>query len=501
MSLKQQLANIVGSSQVIDDAVICEGYAKDQSFVKGKPPDCAVRPQTVEEIQEIVRLANRAKTPLIPYSSGLNLHGATLPANGGIVIDLTRMRKIEINEKDWFVIIEPGVTYEMLQDAVTEKGLRLMVPFGVPPGRSVLTSYLERDVMLAAASLEYGNNLIFDAELILPQGELLRTGCWNLGGRPGGFYGPGLNMLYKLWTGAQGTLGIFTRMIITVQHFSPQRRFFFIPFNSSEEIADIVKLIQRKEIGCECFGLNRFNLAALLTDEWEVPRQFPAAKKPSAQFDIVKKTLPAWTIIVGITGSPYFPEEKIQYEEDALRELCKEMGRAVDTRLPGFPDLEAVFLRESLRPWGILKKFNYRGSVHDLSFKVPLKRIHEVETAIAAGAQKDNYAAQDIGGYFVVMERGRAIHGEFDFHCDPTASEEKDRVIKMWLTASKDLMDKGALFDRPYGDWADMVYSRAPQYALKLKQIKQEMDPKGILNPGKLGFKFQKTEDSCQNSE
>jgi FAD/FMN-containing dehydrogenase len=49
-------------------------------------------------------------------------------------------------------------------------------------------------------------------------------------------------------------------------------------------------------------------------------------------------------------------------------------------------------------------------------------------------------------------------------------------------------MNGGALFDRPYGDWAVLVYERAPEYAAKLKQIKKEMDPQGILNPGKLCF-------------
>ena len=50
------------------------------------------------------------------------------------------------------------------------------------------------------------------------------------------------------------------------------------------------------------------------------------------------------------------------------------------------------------------------------------------------------------------------------------------------------LQDKGALFDRPYGYWAEMVYAKAPHYFSKLKQLKKEMDPQGILNPGKLGF-------------
>jgi hypothetical protein len=488
MSLKPQLEQIVGSSHVIDDPAILDGYAADQSFVIGKRPDIVVMPHAVEEIQQIVRLANSSKTPVVPFSSGLNLHGAALPSRGGLVIDLTRMKQIEINEDDWLVIIEPGVTYAELQDALNARGLRLMVPFGVPPQRSVLTSYLERDTMLAAAHIEYGNFLIHDTELILPDGELFRTGCWNLGGRPGGFYGPGFNTLYRLWTGAQGTLGLFTKMIISAQHLSNKRKFFFIPFASSEKIPELIKIIQRKEIGCECFGLNRFNLAAILNDEWAVPGKFPAPKKQSSAFSKLQESLPAWTVIIGLSGSPYYPEERIAYEEEALRDLCSEMNISVDSNITEFQDIDDIFIRESLRPWTVLKKFNYKGAVHDLSFKVPLKKLPEIEKVVCETAQAGGYPSRDIGGYFVVVERGRGIHCEFDLHCDPGSAADKERVRSVWLSASKTLMDRNALFDRPYGDWAEMAYARMPQYALKLKQIKVEMDPQGILNPGKLCF-------------
>ena len=488
MSLKPQLEQIVGSPHVIDDPAILDGYAADQSLVKGKRPDIVVRPHTVEEIQQIVRLANKTKIPLTPYSSGLNLHGAALPSRGGMVLDLTRMKQIEINEDDWLVIIEPGVTYAELQDALNAKGLRLMVPFGVPPQRSVLTSYLERDTMLAAAHIEYGNFLIHDTELILPDGELFRTGCWNLGGRPGGFYGPGFNTLYRLWTGAQGTLGIFTKMIISAQHLSNKRKFFFIPFASSEKIPEFIKIIQRKEIGWECFGLNRFNMAAILNDEWAVPGKFPAPKKQSSAFARLQESLPAWTVIIGLSGSPYYPEERIAYEEETFKNICREMNILINSNIKDLHNIEDIFLRESLRPWSVLKKFNYKGAVQDLSLKVPLKKLYEIEKAVCEAAQRGRYPSQDIGGYFVVVERGRGIHCEFDLHCDSDSADDKKQVRDIWLSASKTLMDRSALFDRPYGAWAEMAYARMPQYALKLKQIKNEMDPQGILNPGKLCF-------------
>ena len=488
MNLIKQLEQIAGSGNVFDDPALKERYAADQSFVKASRPDVIVRPQSVAAIQEIVRLANRTKTPLTPFSSGLNLHGAAIPVYGGIVLDMSGMDSIiEINDKDLYVIIEPGVTYAKLQDALEKKGLRVMMPFGIPPGRSVLTSYLERDVVMAAAHLELGNYLTHDTELVLPDGELFRTGCWNLGGRPGGLYGPGLNTIYRLWTGAQGTLGIVTKMVISAQHLSSVRKFFFIAFDTIQDIPEALKQIQRKEIGLECFALNRFNLAALLNEEWQIPGGFPAPAAPSERFKQLQQLLPSWTIVIGLAGFPHFPEEWVQIQEESLYAMGQKLGLRVVTELPAFPEIEKVFLRESLRPWGVLRKFNYKGSVHDLSFKAPLKKLPELAAAVSAAARAAGYAPEDVGGYFTIIERGRSIHCEFDLHCGADDGE-RDKVYKLWQSASSMLQDKGALFDRPYGYWAEMVYAKAPHYFSKLKQLKKEMDPQGILNPGKLGF-------------
>lgn len=484
MDTVRELREIVKEEAVIDDTKTCQAYARDQSFVIGRPPEAVVRTSSVEEVQKVVRFCLRKKIPLTPYSSGLNLHGASVPAYGGIVLDLSGMdRIIDINEKDLYAVIEPGVTFEILQNTLTEKSLRIMTPFGVPPARSVLTSYLERDTMMTAASTEYGNFLIHDTELVLPDGELFRTGCWNLGGRPGGLYGPGLNTLHRLWTGAQGTLGIFTKMVISIFPLSPERRFFSIPFESLDEIPRPLKSIQRKEIGWECFGLNRFNLAALLNRDWRIPKRFPAEPVASQGFEKLKASLAPWTVFIGISGLPQFPEDWLAIQQEALLETCSGLGLQIKANSA----LEPLMLDQSLRPFGILKKFNYRGTVQDLSFKSPLKALPEMEQALTALLKKTGYNPKDLGGYFTVIERGRSVHCEFDLHA-LSGPFEKNRIKEIWEASGRTLLDRGALFDRPYGAWAEMVYSRAPQYFKKLKQLKAEMDPPGILNPGRLGF-------------
>ena len=114
-----------------------------------------------------------------------------------------------------------------------------------------------------------------------------------------------------------------------------------------------------------------------------------------------------------------------------------------------------------------------------------------MEKTLISSATDSVYPPDDIGGYFTVIERGRSIHCEFDLHTSPEPSEQKEKVKAIWETAGKDLLDAGALFDQPYGYWAEIVYDRAPQYHKKLKQLKTEMDPQGILNPGRLCFTWE----------
>jgi FAD/FMN-containing dehydrogenase len=61
-------------------------------------------------------------------------------------------------------------------------------------------------------------------------------------------------------------------------------------------------------------------------------------------------------------------------------------------------------------------------------------------------------------------------------------------VKRLWLQLSEVLIRNGAFFDRPYGAWADMIYQKTGTYTKKLKELKNELDPRHVMNPGKLCF-------------
>lgn len=486
---KTDLEKIVGTENVVDSKESLIRYSSDQSLVPPRMPDFAVFVQETSQIQEIVKLANESSTPVIPYSSGKNLHGATIPDQGGIIIDMSRMKKITGLDKDnWYVQIEPGVTFNELQNYLKQEGFRAMIPFGVPADRSALTSYLERDPVMAAPNFETGNTIIMDTEVVLATGDIFKTGNWASGGDPGSPAGPIRNRIYRMFTAAQGTMGIMTKMIVQVERIQKKRKLFFIPFKNLTDAIEPLRRIQRKEIGNECLLLNKFNLAALLTDTWAIPENLPTEPVPAPEFIDLQKALPPWVMMICINGHPRRPDEKIAYESEALKAICDDLNIELLESLPNIPGAENVMMAEINAPFKILKKFNYRGSVQSLCFKAPLNKITLLEQKMNALSLNHGYAASDIGIYLLPMERARAIHCEFDLHCNLNDADEKEKIKALWLKASAELINSGAYFDRPYGPWADMMYSRAANYTTLLKKLKKETDPNNILNPGKLCF-------------
>ena len=365
--LYDRLKAIVGADRVSTDPKTLQKYRQDQSFVRPCLPDCVVFAESVPEIQDVVKAANESKTPLIPVSSGMNLRGAAVPKEGGIILDLSPMNKIgQVTERERWAVVEPGVTYGQLSEELQKHGLRVMMPLGAPPSRSVVSSVIERDPTLAAASFEYGNSIHMEIELVLPTGVLWRMGKWRrrLKGQwssPGGGGLHGDTPYAWLWHKAQGTLGIITGMVVKAEHIPRASKVLILPFDNLADAIEPIRKIQRKELGLECFLLNNFNLAAVMAQDWNVPESFPCQKVSSNVFDSLRDRLPKWTLIIHLAGLLYFPEEKVAYEEEDLRSVCTEMGLSPTQTLAGEAGLERTLLDLILHPWLALKKANLRG--------------------------------------------------------------------------------------------------------------------------------------------
>jgi len=278
------------------------------------------------------------------------------------------------------------------------------------------------------------------------------------------------------------------------------QRVFFIPADTVERAVEIIQRIERKELGLECFALNRFNLAAFLVEDPSQDKRIrqgkyignrgakPWAATQFAQFERLKESLPPWTVVICLTGWAQRAEEKVEYQELDLIDVAVEVGFEIKNTVGGVTGLDRIIKEDVLLPWRMQKRFGYKGSCHGLMFHARPDWVAELEAAVYGVAYEYQYPTSDIGGYLLPIERGRTIYCEYDLHCNLDDPQESQWVKELFEEVSQVLVDNGAFFDRPYGPWAKIMYSQAGTYTEYLKKLKRQLDPNNIMNPGKLCF-------------
>ncbi|MCA9049740.1 MAG: FAD-binding oxidoreductase, partial [Planctomycetaceae bacterium] len=119
----RELAAVVTPSRLLDSRDELLVYECDGYVVEKNVPDVVVFPESAAEVQSVVRICNRHNIPFVPRGAGTSLAGGCLPVGGGVMIALTRMRKIhEINLRDRFAVVEPGVVNINLTRALAGTG-------------------------------------------------------------------------------------------------------------------------------------------------------------------------------------------------------------------------------------------------------------------------------------------------------------------------------------------------------------------------------------------
>jgi len=178
-------ADAIGSEWVLTDdddrQAYSDHYAQDET---AHAPSGAVAPASAEEVQAIIRIANQYSVPLWPVSRGKNFgYGGAAPVMAGsVVLDMTRMKKIEVDEENGTVLVEPGVGFFDLYDHLQQNNIPLWLSVPGNSWGSVAGNALDRGVGYTS----YGDHAaqICGLEVVLPDGDLVRTGMGALEGSP-----------------------------------------------------------------------------------------------------------------------------------------------------------------------------------------------------------------------------------------------------------------------------------------------------------------------------
>ena len=483
--IKERLIEIAGKENVTDDPAVLSEYACDSSFASARCPCCIVRPGTVEEVQAIVRWANKEHAPLVPVSSGApHSRGDTVPGtDGAVIVDLSGMKKIlRIDKRNRIAIVEAGVTFGELLPELAKAGLRIGTPLMPRQNKSVVASLLERE---ALTSSRYQWSLMEPLrclEVVWGDGSRMWTG-------EAGEYvqdlekqdemhrsavvgmGPGSVDYYRFVSAAQGTMGIATWASVKCETLPALHEVFFARAERLEDLLDFTYEIERIRFGDEMFLMNKAQFAYMLG-------------KDAMEIEKLKKQLPPWIALLGIAGRAYFPEERVAYQRRDAGEIARKCGLELAWRLPGIGNDDVLERLE--RPCeGVPWRLRYKGNNQEIFFLTTLDKTPGFTDAMLSEADSMQYDADDVGVYLQPQHQGVACHFEFNL---PYSGEESANVRRLYESASRKLRDMGAYYSRPYGLWADLMYDEKNQNTILLRNIKNLFDPNGVMNPGKLCF-------------
>ncbi|MBN2364861.1 MAG: FAD-binding protein, partial [Calditrichaeota bacterium] len=206
--LIKKLQAICGKERVLISPEDRMTYAYDGTQLLSQAPMAIVIPESIDNISEILRLANQDKFSVVPRGSGTGLSGGSIPLENSVVLLLNHWNKIiEIDEENLTAWVEPGVITEHFHNAVEAKGL-----FYPPDPSSMSICTIGGNVAENAGGLrglKYGvtKNYVMGLEVILPNGDIAKFGGKNVKDVAG-------YNLKDVFVGSEGTLGIFTKILL-----------------------------------------------------------------------------------------------------------------------------------------------------------------------------------------------------------------------------------------------------------------------------------------------
>jgi glycolate oxidase len=449
----KSLIEILGDRGVSNSPEELWFYSRDPGVLSPHMPDYVVAPETTEQVQKVVQLANRERIPIVPMGSGMALTGLVIPLKGGIVMDMKRMNKIlEVNEKARYVVVEGGTSQGVLKAYLQDHypRLRHSLP-DAPPVTTIAANVALHGQGRLTQQYGFNSDMVTGLEVVLPTGDICKIGSPSLG--PYWFSkGPTLPDLSGLFLGWLGTTGIFTKVGLKLY---PNKKFRDVELFVTDRV-DLVSEILYKLTHLEM--LEDINV-------WFQPK--PLMFKDN------------YHITIYFTGDT---EEEIEFKRRMIWDAVQEF---IDTKDGGFMGLQ--FMKERLL------EMPQRG-VADFA-DVPKGGGFEYSGPITLIEHFPQYAAKVIelaAKYNVlyassarIISGGHAMMFSISFAFNRKDPAMMSRVKNALDEATEFALEMGGIPWKPNFMEQKMTMQKMDPNTLKLLQmVKRNLDPQGIMNPG-----------------
>lgn len=450
----REFQNIVGKENLFQDEADRHTYAYDAAVLEPVLPALVVRPTNSEALGRAVRLCNENSLPLTVRGAGTNLSGGTIPKAGGVVLLTNGLTQIiEINSADMYAVVEPGVVTARFAAAVEAKGL-----FYPPDPGSQAVSTLGGNVAENAGGLrglKYGvtRDYVMGLQFFSANGELVKTGSRTVKCVTG-------YNLAALLVGSEGTLGVFDQIILKLIPPPAARKAMMAVFDDMGKASETVAaIIANRIVPATLELMDNFTIRAV--------EDFSRAGLPVSA---------AALLLIEVDGHP------AQVEEDAagVEAICRDLG-AMNIRVAETAQERDKVWEARRTALSALAKLKPTTVLEDAT--VPRSKIPTMMRALEEISRKFDLT---IGTF------GHA--GDGNLHptilTDRRNREEWERVEKAVDAIFEKALALGGTLSGEHGiglaksKYMEKETSRGT--ILYSRRIKSALDPKGILNPGKL---------------
>lgn len=447
-----EISAIVGRENLLTSPEELYCYSFDASKMRFAPEGVAF-PGNVAEVSELVKLANAHRFAVYPRGSGSGMVGACL-AQGGLIIVTNRLNRIvELDPDNMTAVVEPGVVTGEFQKEVAKHGL--MYP---PDPASLPFSTIGGNVAMCAGgprAVKYGvtRDYLLGLELVLPTGPIIRTGTRTMKGVVG-------YDLTRLMAGSEGTLGIFTKIVVRLVPAPEAVRTLTAVFPKLEQAAESVCSILKNRIIPSTMEL--MDQATIEVVENHLKIDLPVDAEAM--------------LLIEVDG----PEIVLGGQIERIAQICRQLGasRTEIARSPAERDSLWKARRAISPALGRIRP----GKINE-DVTVPRTRIPALIRAIRGLAEKYN---------LTIVCFGHA--GDGNIHTNIMLDRRNEDELRRAGAAVDELfrivLDLEGTLSGEHG----IGIAKSPFIELEvgaggldaMRKVKQALDPLNIMNPGKM---------------